>query len=537
MSKSGDKVITFDEVEFREFSYSYECRIVNGGYTVNRSCPSFLEKRIMYFVCPNEIKRHHIIGIYQTEEDLGQSGSVLFLDCNLRVFKSRKNYFDELETIILGEHFSAMPEMIKNMVHDLQEKNPSLRFKFPIIKYEDGRELDVSNYLLPPLLDYGDEIIRFTKQKEQTPTYRFRIVNGECKIDDCSDYDQKMKMKQFTCPNVIEGYPVVGIYQQKGYGSFCNGCKILLLDCNLQVFETNKKEFNELKTIILGEHFSATQEMINKMIYQLQENNPSLLKKFPEIRYWDGREFEIPSFLVPLPLVVAVQPKNSKRKLIYRTQDRNIKVRSTVMVEKYSTSKKSKEQDEYVEGVVCKIIKKFDGDIEELKEIKSVISYSSDIIINDITNLFDYKITRIDENTYEVSDSNKTARIKVMTVFDKYEFSYVGLLYNLKKEKDGSFKSGAISNYKYNALCEGIIEPPYKNYATFEEMQADLDRCTERDKKGWISIHTPTEAFKCIEINKVKLIKDSYNENAYFEGEPKFYLANGKIYAYYCFIE
>ena len=235
-----------------------------------------------------------------------------------------------------------------------------------------------------------DEVICFGKSRGLLSDYRCRKVNGEYAVI-WGEPVFDMKQRTFTCPNEIEGHPIIGVYEAEGDSLAVARFRVLFIDCNLQIFKINKRSFDCLKTIILGEHFSATEDMIKSMILNLQEMNPSLRKKFPKVMYWDGRELNVSNYLnVQSEFVVTVQfDKKGNQKANYRTSDKNIQVGSIVMVEGNNFYARAGAHYEDIEAVVCEINTKFNGFVEKLKPIKSVVSYRSTFVPNDLSNFLD----------------------------------------------------------------------------------------------------------------------------------------------------
>ena len=237
-----------------------------------------------------------------------------------------------------------------------------------------------------------DQVLYFGKTRSGISAYRCRLINGEYAV--CwGEPDFDLDQRHFTCPNDIEGHPVSGVFITSDDSISVARFKVLFIDCNLRVFQTSKRAFDCIKTIIFGEHFTATDEMIKIMIKDLQEMNPSLRKKFPKVKYWDGREVDVSNYInTQTEFAVTVQfDKKGNQKANYRTSDKNIKVGTIVMVEGNNFYARAGAHYEDIEAVVCEINTKFSGFIENLKPIKKVVSYGSNFVPNDLSEYFDIK--------------------------------------------------------------------------------------------------------------------------------------------------
>lgn len=237
-----------------------------------------------------------------------------------------------------------------------------------------------------------DQVLYFGKTRSGLSAYRCRLINGEYAV--CwGEPDFDLDQRHFTCPNDIEGHPVSGVFITSDDSISAARFKVLFIDCNLRVFQTSKRAFDCIKTIIFGEHFTATDGMIKTMIKDLQEMNPSLRKKFPKVKYWDGREVDVSNYInTQTEFAVTVQfDKKGNQKANYRTSDKNIKVGTIVMVEGNNFYARAGAHYEDIEAVVCEINTKFSGFIENLKPIKKVVSYGSNFVPNDLSEYFDVK--------------------------------------------------------------------------------------------------------------------------------------------------
>ena len=171
---------------------------------------------------------------------------------------------------------------------------------------------------------------------------------------------------------------------------------------------------------------------------------------------------------------------------------------------------------------------------KKMKEIKKELEIKKN---NESINFsYNYIINQIDDNTFEIVDKKKSIKVNVFKAFNDFDFGFVALLYALKRKKDGTFSSGAVSSAKENAFyefCDGndyTKWPGYREFDSLDEMQNFLDKCNKRTNKKTISLYMSTESFECIEITKLKFkdIEEIVNGNSYWQG---FYLANSKIYA------
>ena len=203
--------------------------------------------------------------------------------------------------------------------------------------------------------------------------YRYGIYNSRYYV--CHSDVTLKKDRTFYCPRQISGHTINGILPSTTYGEeeldslfYCR-FRILFIDCELLDFEIAPKSFDSLKRIILGPHFSASEQIIEKMVNELQNKNPSLYKRFPSVEWWNGKKFDVSKYVKEPPRVFVFKDDGSYKNTTFKIQvsDPKIKCGSIVVVEKNHYSP--------ISGTVIQEDEKFSGFIESLPIVKKVIEY------------------------------------------------------------------------------------------------------------------------------------------------------------------
>ena len=362
----------------------------------------------------------------------------------------------------------------------------------------------------------------------------------------------------YYCPNEVNGYTINGVNN-----SF-NPCqtaryKVMILDCEVKIFETGKMSFENLKEVWLGEHFKASEEMMKTIIEDLWKKNPALRKKFPIFKYINGPEVNVNKYMPTIqPRVITFEYEdyrtNRKKQLKVQTLDENIKVGSEIevrhtMFHGRETLGWGDKPYIWYRGVVVEVDTPFSGFVENLDIISKVLSYDSDYNPNQVPDYLE--IIDVDNKTLKVNKKGKLKKFKELKIpsfedkdviiikeaFKNCTISKLIIECRIVKVEKGAFEGTKIKkiegykNVPYNAIEDEIFRlnvarmalkdykpGSSKNYLAGEIFNNDLYALIERYNDEFIY---PNEdaylttldrlitkgLFKTVDFNKIPNLK------------------------------